>query len=221
MSYEENLRQLQEYEHMRRMQQAVMVQWPSLVSSWSTSAVNTETVNPKEKLEQLKKSVKQIEAEPFTGEARKHIENKINRLQNAGATAQATVLEQELQTKDALVRLKEWDYKLLPKATIKQFESDNVMTLTRDGLRIHIDTLGSYLGNPQAGKEKDRIIPDEVLDNLETAKERELFDEFQVLWAEKVKDPILLGTINGCEDYFYICEWGDDITFEELTNGKS
>jgi len=182
--------------------------------------IGREQKPPDVQFEALKKSVKDIEAEPFESGARKRIEAKVGRLQKAGATAQALIVEAELTTRDSLIRLKEWDYKLLTKETINKFQKDNTMTLTQDGLKLHVDPLDKYCGNPQVGEAKDRIIPDNILDELETAKERELFDEFQVLWAEKVKDPILLGVVHGCEDYFFIAEWGDDISFEQITKGE-
>lgn len=178
------------------------------------------TRTPTQKLTELKRSIKQIEAEPFTGEVRRRITDKVGRLHNAGAVAQASVLEHELTLRDALIRLKEWDYKILTQEVIRKFESSNHMTLTEDGLKIHIDPIEQYVGNPQDGQAKDRIIPDVILDKLEEAKEREVFDGFEVLWAERVKDPLLLGCIHGCEDYFFICEWGDDITFEQITKGE-
>lgn len=172
-------------------------------------------------LEPLKKSLKEIEAEPFDGEARKRIESKIVRLQKVGAISQALTLEIELQTRDSILRLKEWDYKILPQIAIKDFEAEHH---NWDGIGghavIHIDPLEKYCGNPQVGEAKDRIMPDEILEKLEEAKERELFDEFAILWAERVKDPLLLGIVNGCEDYFFIAEWGDDITFEQIMEGK-
>ncbi len=168
----------------------------------------------------IKKSLKKIKAEPFNGEVRKRIENKINKLQKVGATNQALILEVEITTRDSLMRLQEWDYKLLPKAEIGKFQKENTVTMTRDGLELHIDPLETYIGNPKTGEAKDRIIPDDVLEKLETAKERELFDSFAILWAEKVKDPLVLGCVNGCEDYFFIAEWGTDITFEQITKGK-
>lgn len=45
-------------------------------------------------------------------------------------------------------------------------------------------------------------------------------DTFSVLWVEKVKDPLLLGCIDGCKDFFLICEWGDDIKFDDIVKGK-
>lgn len=167
----------------------------------------------------IKKSLKQIEAESFDGNARRRIEDKINRLERAGATKQALILEAELTTKDSLIRLKEWDYKILPKTEINKFQKENTMTLTKDGLKLHIDPLEAYIGNPNIGEAKDRIIPDNVLEKLEEAKERQLFDGFAVLWAEKVKDPILLGCVDGCTDYFFVAEWSDDISFEQIMKG--
>lgn len=167
----------------------------------------------------IKKSLKEIEAETFNGETRKRIEDKINRLQRAGATKQALILEAELTTRDSLVRLKEWDYKILLKSEIEKFQKENTMTSTTDGLKLHTDPIEAYVGNPKTGEAKDRIIPDNVLEKLEEAEERQLFDDFVVLWAEKVKDPILLGCVYGCEDYFFVAEWGEDITFEQIKKG--
>lgn len=181
----------------------------------------TKESSPTKEFQTLKKSIKAIEAEPFDGQVRKRIETKINRLEKAGAKAQATILERELRTKDALIRLKEWYYKILTREAIHKFNENNQVTLTRDGIKLHIDSLEQYIGAmPRTGDEKNHIIPDKVLDDLETAQERELFDEYAVLWAEKVKDPLLLGIVEGCEDYFLISEWGDDITFEQICEGK-
>lgn len=219
------LRQEQERQYMRMLEAAQgiggMAMPPTMFSArapWEVASIRTEP--PDVKFEQLKKSVKQIEVEPYTGEVRNRIEGKIGRLQKAGAVAQAAILESELTTRDSLRRLMEWDYKLLTKETIEKFQKDNAMTLTRDGLKVHIDPIDKYCGNPQIGEAKDRIIPDPILDKLEKAKERDLFDEFAVLWAEKVKDPLLLGMLYGCEDYFFIAEWGEDISFEQITKGE-
>jgi len=177
------------------------------------------TTSPTKQLEKLKRSVQQIEVEPFSDEAKEKVEQKIQRLEAAGATAQAEVLYHELITREKLARLKRWDfdYKLLTKKTINSFEQSNTMSLTRDGLCLHIDRIEAYVGNPESGKEKDRLIPDNILTELEKAKDRNLFDAVAILWAEKVPDPLLLGIIDGCEDYFYIAEWGEDVSFEQLT----
>jgi len=217
-------KELQRYERMRAevmMRTAQRAGSSFLDSMFYGEPFRSQPSEPPDtKFKQLKKSVKQIEAEPFESGARKRIEGKINRLQSAGATAQATILEEELRTKDSLVRLKDWDYKLLTKQTIEKFQKDNKMTATRDGLKLHIDPLDKYCGNPEAGEAKDRIVPDNILEKLEEAKERELFDEFAVLWVEKVKDPLILGIVYGCEDFFFIAEWGNDVSFEQITKGE-
>lgn len=184
------------------------------------NSVSTTTVSPQENFTILKKSIKEIEAEPFENDARRRIEDKINRLQSAGAVAQACILEQELRTRSELIRLKEWDYKILTKEVIDKFQANNQMTATRDGIKVHIDALDKYCGNPQVGEAKDRIMPDHILESLETAKARDLFDDFAVLWVEKVKDPLLLGIVEGCKDYFFIAEWGEDVSFEQISKGE-
>jgi hypothetical protein len=168
----------------------------------------------------IKKSVKNIDAEPFTAEVRKNIIDKIGRLEKCGASAQAAILESELKLRNSLVEIKRLGYKVLTKSAIGSFQDKYKMTATRDGIKLHINSLENYIGNPDVGDAKDRIIPDEVLDKLEVANEHQVFDKIQVLWAEKVKDPILLGQVDGCEDFFYITEWGSDITFEQIQKGE-
>ncbi len=186
----------------------------------NSNAFNANTKTNTEKFNEIKKSVKDINVEAFTGDERKRIEAKINRLQRCGASAQASVLVLELTTIDSMLRVREWDYKLLTSNAIKTFENNVKMTLTTDGLKLHICSLDTYVGNKAVGEAKDRIIPDFVLDKLEEANERELFDEYKVLYAENVKDPLLLGCIHGCSDYFLIAEWDDDISFDEIVSGK-
>lgn len=164
---------------------------------------------PTATLETIKKSVKEIEAEPVSKKTVDKIQAKIDRLLELGALAQAEILDTELRLRQKLNHLKEWDYKLLTAEAIGTFADANRMTATKDGLKIHIDPLETF----------SKLMPDEVLDELEKAKGRKLFDKFAVLWAEKVPDPLLLGVIDGCEDYFYICAWGDDISFDQIVKG--
>lgn len=193
---------------------------PTLPTSSFYRSHVPRTESSARRFEVLKHCLNIIEGTPFTGEERSRIETKILRLIEAGAVAQAGVLEKEINMRVKLMRLKDWEYRLLTKKTLDKFSADNRMTMTEDGLRLHIDRLEAYVGNPESGAEKDRIIPDNILDKLEEAKERQLFDSFAVLWAERVPDPILLGVVNGCSDYFYIAEWGDDISFKQLSEGR-
>jgi hypothetical protein len=184
------------------------------------SPQNTEPA-PKNTLKLIKKSIRQINAEAVGKEAQGRIEDKILRLLEVGADAQAAVLEAELKVRQKLMRLKEWDYKVLPADEIKKYENANRNWDGQGGrVIVHIDPLQAYIGNPESGEAKDRIIPDAVLDKLDEAKERKLFDSFAVLWVEKVKDPLLLGCIDGCKDYFLVAVWGNDVKFEDIVKEK-
>jgi hypothetical protein len=163
----------------------------------------------------IKKSIKQIKAEAVGEEAQKIIGNKIQRLKKLGVTAQAQVLEIELNLRIRLARVQEWDYKVLPYDAIKDYDGKIYNSYT---LKVHIDQIDKYCGQDEQTEAKDKIIPDFVLDKLEESREKQVFDDFSVLWIEKVKDPLLLGSIKGCKDYFLIAEWGEDVKFNDLVN---
>lgn len=64
-----------------------------------------------------------------------------------------------------------------------------------------------------------KVPPQHVLDNIARAKAVGIFDSFEVGkidWVEEVKDPIVFGRINGCSDRFYIAQWDNDVSIEEL-----
>lgn len=172
-------------------------------------------------LQLIKKSVRQIKADAVSKDAEKRVKDKIDRLERLGIKAQAVVLKAELSLRIRLARVMEWNYKVLPHEELQKFELANKVTSTRDGLKVHVDHLKDYVGNTTIEVEKkDMVIPDFVLDKLSEATDRQVFDGYAVLWVEKVKDPLLLGCIKGCKDYFLIAEWGDDVRFDEIMKGK-
>jgi len=178
---------------------------------------------PKNTLVLIKKSIQQIKAEAVGEKAQKRIQTKIDRLRGAGALAQATILETELQVRVKLMRVGEWKYKVLPYDAIKQYEGANRNWDGQGGrYKVHIDLLENYCGTTTENETeaKDKIIPDGVLDELDVAKERQVFNKTHVLWVEKIKDPLLLGSIDGCKDFFLIAQWGDDVRFEDMVKGK-
>lgn len=211
MSFAEDLLNHNYYEQLR---EATML-------GYYTTTTYPPEVPPEKTLTLIKQSIKQIKAEVVNENAQGKIQTKINRLLDLGALAQATVLDNELRLRQKLHALSEWDYKVLPYDSIREFETANKMTATRDGLKVHIDPLEKYCGTLTDSEAKDKIIPDNVLDELEKAKIRKLFDTFSILWAEKVKDPLLLGSIDGCKDYFLLAEWGDDISFDQMVKEET
>jgi len=164
----------------------------------------------------IKKSIRQIKAEAVSEEAQTRIGAKITRLRTLGVEKQAQILELELKVRVKLQRVQEWNYKVLPYDAIQHYNHKIINSYT---MIVHIDLLEQYCGTVAQDESKDRIMPEEVLDELEKAKDRQIFDQFHVLWVEKVKDPLLLASIEGCKDFFLIAEWSDDISFEQIMNG--
>lgn len=76
--------------------------------------------------------------------------------------------------------------------------------------------IGQYKWLEQDIKQLKKLPPDNVLNKLATEKERNLFDYFTVARLEELPDPLLLGRIDGSEDRFFIAQWDNDITLDEL-----
>jgi len=63
------------------------------------------------------------------------------------------------------------------------------------------------------------IPPEDVLDRIEKAQELKCFDRIEIGRVKsvvKVKDPIVLGTIEGYPKKFFIGQWDNDITLDDL-----
>jgi hypothetical protein len=201
-------------EHMHNQKMAGKQSLGPLSKVYRNPNTNIETRNPAGTLALIKKSIKEIEAEAVSEDAQYKVLEKIDRLENLGLQKQAAILEVELKVRVKLMLVKEWDYKVLPFEAIKKFVKEHRNWDGRGGYyKVHVEPLEAYAGDPEA---KDKIIPDPVLDELETAQGRQVFDKFHVLRVEKVADPLLLGSIDGCKDFFFICEWGEDVSFDQI-----
>lgn len=61
--------------------------------------------------------------------------------------------------------------------------------------------------------------PREVLEKVKEAKDRAIFDRFEVATVQSVTtvpDPIVFGVIDGCGNKFFISQWGNDVSIEQL-----
>jgi hypothetical protein len=63
--------------------------------------------------------------------------------------------------------------------------------------------------------------PMEVLDLVSKAKATGLFGSFEVGYItdhveRRDPDPIVFGKIEGCGDYFFIAQWGDDVKVTDI-----
>jgi len=68
-------------------------------------------------------------------------------------------------------------------------------------------------------KEYGEAPPTEVLESLRTAQSRKVFDAYEVAKVQsyqKVEDPIIFGRINGCEDKFFVAQWDNDVSIDDI-----
>lgn len=61
-----------------------------------------------------------------------------------------------------------------------------------------------------------KVPPDDVLASLEVAQDRKCFDAFEVAYIKNVKDPLLFGRVNGTPNRFFIAQWDNDVTIDQL-----
>lgn len=61
------------------------------------------------------------------------------------------------------------------------------------------------------------VPPQEVLEKIEAAKNSGCFDYFEIAFVQEVKkDPIVFGRIEDCSDRFFIAQWDDDVSIEQI-----
>lgn len=78
-------------------------------------------------------------------------------------------------------------------------------------------------------KDYSEIPPADCLMDLKKAKDMGCFDYFEVAKVEEVTrysdtrplpDPIIFGCIKGCVDKFFITQWDNDVSIEEILREK-
>lgn len=63
------------------------------------------------------------------------------------------------------------------------------------------------------------VPPVEVLEKLKEAKKLDCFDAFEVATIESVQvvpDPVLFGVITGCQNKYFIAQWDNDVSIEQI-----
>jgi hypothetical protein len=58
--------------------------------------------------------------------------------------------------------------------------------------------------------------PKDVLEKVAEARKLEVFDALEVASLAHYPDPIVFGSIVGCGDHFYIAQWGDDVSIDDI-----
>lgn len=77
-------------------------------------------------------------------------------------------------------------------------------------------TIGHFRWIELHTKDYEKIPPKEVLTRLKEVQEMEVFDNFTVAEVNQVKDPLLLGRIRGSKDRYFIAQWGDDVSLDDV-----
>ncbi len=76
--------------------------------------------------------------------------------------------------------------------------------------------IGQYAWKEEKLEDYKGIPPKEALEALKEHQERQVFDYFTIASVKGIKDPLLLGKINGVEDRFFITQWGSDVNLDDI-----
>ena len=90
--------------------------------------------------------------------------------------------------------------------TISKYTKD---FLSRKGIR-------AFVWTEVPVKDYKAIPPAHALAALKNAMAKEIFDEFTIGAVTAMKDPFLLGRINGSDDRYFLAQWGDDIALDDV-----
>lgn len=143
------------------------------------------------------------------------LETYTERLKCLGMSNAAKIAEREKDLYLKEVTIATHGYRKIPFEKVKEYESQ----LPYNHI-ITTHAINRYPGSP----------PKEVLRKLDTAQKRNVFNDFGILTVEEKKeekknkiveaDPILVGLINESNDFYFIAEWGNDISIEQILGEK-
>lgn len=76
--------------------------------------------------------------------------------------------------------------------------------------------IGIFAWEETAIEDYAGIPPDNVLSRFEEVAAKKVFDYFTIGTVQAVKDPLLMGRVKGVEDRFFIAQWGDDVSLDDV-----
>jgi len=146
----------------------------------------------------------------------------IDRLAKLGFTQASHVLKAATDKKRKLAVAYE-HFRYVEQKKVNEFNEKLI-----NETKVITDKYGSYNYKQLAFtpvEEYTEIPPESVLADFEAAQERNCFDRYEVATIvdrhqSRVPDPILFGVINGCEDRFFISQWGSDVKIEDILTAK-
>lgn len=87
---------------------------------------------------------------------------------------------------------------------------------TNDFLSPAKDRISGFAWEEVPVKEYKAIPPDHALEALKVARDKEIFHDFTIASVSHVKDPLLLGVLEGVEDRFFLAQWGEDVALDDV-----
>lgn len=78
------------------------------------------------------------------------------------------------------------------------------------------NTIGRYCWNEVPVEEYKGVPPENVLDTFADHRGRELFDFYTVAEVEGIRDPLLLGRLDGSELRYFIAQWDEDVNIDDI-----
>lgn len=88
--------------------------------------------------------------------------------------------------------------------------------MTRDFLSPSKDRIAGFSWTEVRVADYPAIPPDNALAALKVAQAKEIFHYFTIASVNAVKDPLLLGRLEGSEDRFYLAAWGEDVALDDV-----
>lgn len=133
---------------------------------------------------------------------------RISKLETLGFTAAAAKIK-ELKEKSRKMAIAYQHFRFVRPEKIAAFQK-----------KLYEKTQNDTEGYKTLGftpvSEYEKTPPDDVLVSLESAMDKKCFDSFEVAHIKRMKDPIIFGKIKGCADSFYIAQWDNDVSIEEI-----
>lgn len=120
----------------------------------------------------------------------------------------------DVKTKENMAALA--GYKRLSRATFdlinKELKQRTKVSIDNTGGRRYIELSATDVADYKG------VPPKEVLLEMKKAKETGIFKSFRIIHPSlrEIPDPILVGEIEGTDDFYSVAEWGEDIHIKDF-----
>lgn len=93
------------------------------------------------------------------------------------------------------------------------------MTISRrtvHSMKTEPGTIGNYLWNEVRIENYNALPPEPVLNRLKDDQVLKCFDYYTIASVNEVRDPLLLGRINESNDRYFVAQWGEDVSLDDV-----